>query len=372
MLSQGHPPGRPGGGRDSHPCPAPPAASSQPFRCHDSRTAGRDPPVLAGLVGSLHLPGPLPGAGVRSAIVLKALTDASTGAIVAAPTTSLPESVGAARNWDYRYVWLRDAALNLHALFSLGYRDEAHRFMQWIKRTTAGHHKYGGHIDPAFWDLLRGVIDVVERRWKEPDESFWEFRDARRHFVISKVMCWVAVQRAIRLARTLNLDADLERWQRLRDAIRERVDRDGVDARTGAFVQAFGASELDAANLLIPLVRFLRPDDPRMRATVDRIRNELATDGLVNRYQRPDGLRGDEGAFVVCSFWLVDNLAQRGDVDAARALFERICRCANDVGLLAEEIDPVSGAQLGNFPQALSHVGLVGAALNLEKAEASV
>jgi len=215
------------------------------------------------------------------------------------------------------------------------------------------------------------VIDVVERRWKEPDESFWEFRDARRHFVISKVMCWVAVQRAIRLARTLNLDADLERWQRLRDAIRERVDRDGVDARTGAFVQAFGASELDAANLLIPLVRFLRPDDPRMRATVDRIRNELATDGLVNRYQRPDGLRGDEGAFVVCSFWLVDNLAQRGDVDAARALFERICRCANDVGLLAEEIDPVSGAQLGNFPQALSHVGLVGAALNLEKAEAS-
>jgi alpha,alpha-trehalase len=367
---------------------------------------------------------------VRSALVLKALTDASTGAIVAAPTTSLPESVGATRNWDYRYVWLRDAALNLYALFSLGYRDEAHRFMQWIKRTTAGHaedlqvlygvggerllqeralselhgysgsrpvrmgnaavdqlqldiygelmdtawlyHKYGGHIDAAFWDLLRGVIDVVERRWKEPDESFWEFRDARRHFVISKVMCWVAVQRAIRLARSLDLDADLDRWQRLRDAIRVRVDRDGVDARTGAFVQAFGTSELDAANLLIPLVRFLRPDDPRMRATVDRTRRELATDGLVSRYQRPDGLPGDEGAFVICSFWLVDNLAQRGDVDAAHGLFERICRCANDVGLLAEEVDPVSGAQLGNFPQALSHVGLVGAALNLEKAEASV
>jgi len=309
---------------------------------------------------------------VRSALVLKALTDASTGAIVAAPTTSLPESVGAARNWDYRYVWLRDAALNLYALFSLGYRDEAHRFMQWIKRTTAGHHKYGGHIDPAFWDLLRGVIDVVERRWKEPDESFWEFRDARRHFVISKVMCWVAVQRAIRLARSLNLDADLNRWQRLRDAIHERVDRDGVDARTGAFVQAFGAAELDAANLLIPLVRFLRPGDPRMRATVDRTWRELATDGLVNRYQRPDGLQGDEGAFVICSFWLVDNLAQRGDVDAARALFERISRCANDVGLLAEEVDPVSGAQLGNFPQALSHVGLIGAGMNLKKAEASV
>jgi GH15 family glucan-1,4-alpha-glucosidase len=366
---------------------------------------------------------------VRSALVLKALTDASTGAIVAAPTTSLPESVGAARNWDYRYVWLRDAALNLYALFSLGYRDEAHRFMQWIKRTTAGHaedlqvlygvggerllqeralreldgyggsrpvrigngavdqlqldvygelmdtawlyHKYGGEIDAAFWDLLRGMVDVVARRWQEPDESFWEFRDERRHFVISKVMCWVAVQRAIRLARDLNLDADLGRWRRLRDAIRERVDRDGVDARTGVFVQAFGASKLDAANLLIPLVRFVPPEDPRVHSTVDRIQRELATDGLVKRYQRPDGLPGDEGAFVICSFWLVDNLALRGEVDAARRLFERIYRCANDVGLLAEQLDPVSGAQLGNFPQAFSHVGLIGAALNLEKAQAA-
>jgi alpha,alpha-trehalase len=367
---------------------------------------------------------------VRSALVLKALTDASTGAIVAAPTTSLPESVGATRNWDYRYVWMRDAALNLYALFSLGYRDEAHRFMQWIKRTTAGHaealqvlygvggerllqeselrglegycgsrpvrignaavdqlqldaygelmdtawlyHKYGGRIDAAFWDLLRGVVDVVARRWEEPDESFWEFRDARRHFVISKVMCWVAVQRAIRLARALHLDADLGGWRRLRDAIRERVDRDGVDARTGAFVQAFGASELDAANLLIPLVRFLPADDPRVHATVDRTRRELAADGLVYRYRRQDGLPGDEGALVICSFWLVDNLAWRGEADAARGLFEQISGYANDVGLFAEQIDPVSGAQLGNFPQAFSHVGLIGAALNLEKAEAPV
>src|SRR5215469_12858751 len=366
---------------------------------------------------------------VRSALVLKALTDASTGAIVAAPTTSLPESVGAARNWDYRYVWLRDAALNLYALFSLGYRGEAYRFMQWIMRTTAGHaddlqilygvggerllqeralneldgyrgsrpvrlgnaavdqlqldvygelmdtawlyHKYGGRIEPAFWDLLRGVVEVVARRWQEPDESFWEFRDARRHYVISKVMCWVAMQRAIRLARALDLDADLPRWRRLRDAIRERVDRDGVDGGTGTFVQAFGASEPDAANLLIPLVRFVPPDDPRMRATVERIRRELATGELVNRYRRPDGLPGDEGAFVICSFWLVDNLAWRGDVDAARGLFEQICRRANDLGLLAEQVDPTSGAQLGNFPQAFSHVGLIGAALNLEKAEAS-
>jgi len=366
---------------------------------------------------------------VRSALVLKALTDASTGAIVAAPTTSLPESVGASRNWDYRYVWLRDAALNLYALFSLGYRGEAYRFMQWIMRTTAGHaddlqvlygvggerllqeralneldgyrgsrpvrlgnaavdqlqldvygelmdtawlyHKYGGRIEPAFWDLLRGVVEVVARRWQEPDESFWEFRDARRHYVISKVMCWVAMQRAIRLARALDLDADLPRWRRLRDAIRERVDRDGVDGGTGTFVQAFGASEPDAANLLIPLVRFVPPDDPRMRATVQRIRRELATGELVNRYQRADGLPGDEGAFVICSFWLVDNLAWRGDVDAARGLFEQICGRANDLGLLAEQVDPASGAQLGNFPQAFSHVGLIGAALNLEKAEAS-
>jgi len=369
--------------------------------------------------------GPYQAHVLRSALVLKALTNAPTGAIVAAPTTSLPERVGGQRNWDYRLTWLRDASYALYALFTLGYTDEARAFMRWLERTTAGRpdelqvvygvggerllhevdlqqldgyrgsrpvrvgnaaanqfqldcygevldtawlfHRRGGKIEPATWQFLERLTDYVEHVWQRPDDGIWEMRGPRQHFVYSKVMAWVAVDRAIRLARELQLDAPIDRWRNLRREIRGEVERHGTDPATGAFVQAFGSSAIDASTLLIPLRRFVRPDDPRVRATLDAVEQHLAHKGLVYRYKyTDDGLPEGEACFLVCSFWLVDNLVLTGQVERGRELFERLLHYVNDVGLLSEEVDPIRSDLLGNFPQAFSHMGLINSAIQLQ------
>ena len=369
---------------------------------------------------------------LRSALVLKALTNGPTGSIVAAPTTSLPEEVGGVRNWDYRFCWLRDSALTLNALFALGYVDEAHAYMAWLRRTTAGrahelqimygvggerllpeveldwlegyrgsrpvrigngaysqfqldvfgelldtvwvYRRHGGEIDDGFWDFLGRVAGAVIERWREPDQGIWEIRGEPRHFTYSKVMAWVALDRVVRIAELDGLEGALDEWRAERDELRELIEREGVDGG-GAFVQSFGdGGKLDASNLMIPIVGFVDHDDPRARATVERIAAELSADGFVYRYitDGVDGLSGDEATFAICSFWLVECLARAGEGARARELFERLLGFCNDVGLLAEEIDPASGELLGNFPQAFSHVGLIQAAIALDMPELSM
>jgi alpha,alpha-trehalase len=370
---------------------------------------------------------------VRSALVLKGLTNGPTGSIVAAATTSLPEEIGGERNWDYRFSWLRDSALTLNALFALGYDEEAQAYMAWLKRTTAGraselqimygvggerllpeveldwlegyrgsrpvrvgngaysqfqldvfgelldtvwvYQRHGGEIDDVFWEFLGRVAGAVIDRWHLPDQGIWEIRGEPRHFTYSKVMAWVALDRIVRIAELDGREGALDEWRANRDELRELIEREGVDLESGAFVQSFGdGGKLDASNLMIPIVGFVEHADPRARATAERIAADLSADGFVYRYVTDgvDGLSGDEATFAICSFWLVECLARAGETERARELFERLLGFCNDVGLLAEEIDPHSGELIGNFPQAFSHLGLIQAAIALDLPEESM
>jgi GH15 family glucan-1,4-alpha-glucosidase len=372
--------------------------------------------------------GEWPEAVQRSLITLKALTYAPTGGLVAAPTTSLPELIGGERNWDYRYCWLRDSTLTLLALMDAGYFDEARAFREWLLRAVAGqpsgirimyglaaerrlpedvldwlpgyegsrpvrignaaagqaqHDVFGEVMDALHqarqsgltdgdesWALQLALLQHLERIWQQPDHGIWEVRDGPQHFTHSKIMAWVAMDRSIRSAEQFGLEGPVQSWRRARAAIHDDVCRKGYSNQLQSFVQTYGSNNLDASSLLIPIVGFLPASDPRVSSTVRAIQERLTVDGLVLRYRTEetrDGLPPGEGVFIPCSFWLADNLVMLGRAEEARQLFSRLLGLSNDVGLLSEEYDPHARRHLGNFPQAFSHLALVGTALNLAR-----
>jgi GH15 family glucan-1,4-alpha-glucosidase len=369
----------------------------------------------------------------RSLITLKALTHSPTGGIVAAPTTSLPEKIGGSRNWDYRFCWLRDATFTLLALMNGGYYDEAAAWREWLERAVAGspsqlqimyavdgsrrldereiswlggyensrpvrignaasgqrqldiygeimdalHVARAGKLGPneAGWAFQRSLMDHLEKIWRDPDKGIWEIRSGPRQFTYSKIMAWVAFDRAIQGVERFGLAGPVERWRRIRDEIHDEVCRSGFNPRLGAFVQYYGSEHLDASLLLIPLLGFLPAQDPRVKGTVDAVERHLLAEGFVLRYdteKNPDGLPPGEGVFLACSFWLADNLLLQGRREEAERLFERLLGLRNDLGLLSEEYAPEIGRLVGNFPQAFSHIALVNTAHNLAHEEKSV
>lgn len=377
--------------------------------------------------GACAFHGPWHEFTVRAGLVLKLLTHTETGAIAAAPTTSLPEDIGGIRNWDYRFAWIRDASMTIQSLFHLGHEEEAKSFFGWLRKLSrtyddpsdlqimyglhgktdleeeklehlsgyrgsspvrvgnaASNQKqldiygelvnafyetcpsYGEEIKDEDWRFIRRVVDHVAEVWEEKDAGIWEVRGENQHFLYSKLMCWVALDRGIKIGESWNYEGPFDSWKEERSKVRKAILESGYSEEVGSFVQSFESKNLDATSLLIPLLEFLPPDDPRVENTIDTTIESLTSEeGLVYRYDGDDGLEGDEGAFLLCSFWLVRALTAAGREDEAEDYLGNLIEYTNPVGLLAEEIDPSTGKQLGNFPQAFSHIGLINSVLYL-------